>query len=91
MERIERAQTIKFGGRVTRYKDSLGKVHVDWVDTRDVLAIPYDLPIPGYQNDVVNTLRLWSAAATDEFDLEEFNAGDYSDAVMVMSYRRGSS
>ena len=81
VERNERAQTIKFGGRVTRYKDSLGKVHVDWIDTRDVLAIPFDLPIPGYRNEVVNTLRLWSAAATDEFDLEEFNAGDYSDAV----------
>jgi len=81
IERIERAQTIKFGGRVTRYRDSLGKYRVDWTDTRDVLAIPFDLPIPGYGNDVVNTLRLWSAAATDEFDLEEFNAGDYTDAV----------
>ena len=81
VERNERAQKIKFGGRVIHYRDSLGKNHVDWVDTRDVLAIPYDLPIPGYRNDVVNTLRLWSAAATDEFDLEEFNAGDYSDAV----------
>jgi len=81
VERNERAQKIKFGGRVIHYRDSLGKDHVDWVDTRDVLAIPYDLPIPGYRNDVVNTLRLWSAAATDEFDLEEFNAGDYSDAV----------
>ncbi len=81
IERSERAQTIKFGGRVTRYKDSLGKIRTDWVDTRDVLAIPYDIPIPGYRNEMVNTLRLWSAAATDEFDLEEFNAGDYSDAV----------
>jgi starch phosphorylase len=81
IERFERARTIKFGGRVTRFKDSLGKVHVDWVDTHDVLAIPFDLPIPGYKNDVVNTLRLWSAGATDEFDLEEFNAGSYGDAV----------
>ena len=81
IERIERAQTIKFGGRVARYRDSLGSERVDWIDTRDVLAIPYDLPVPGYRNEVVNTLRLWSAAATDEFDLEEFNAGDYSDAV----------
>ena len=81
IERIERAQTIKFGGQVTHYRDSLGKAHVDWVDTRDVLAIPFDIPIPGYRNEVVNTLRLWSAADTDEFDLEEFNAGDYSDAV----------
>ena len=81
IERIERARTIKFGGRVARLKDSMGKVHVYWVETHDVLAIPYDLPIPGYKNDIVNTLRLWSAAATDEFDLEEFNAGSYTDAV----------
>ena len=81
IERIERARTIKFGGHVKRFKDSMGNVHVDWVGTHDVLAIPYDLPIPGYKNDVVNTLRLWSAAATDEFDLEDFNAGDYSDSV----------
>jgi len=81
VERNERSQTVKFGGHVTHFKDSLGKEHIDWIETRDVLAIPYDLPIPGYRNEVVNTLRLWSAAATDEFDLEEFNSGDYSDAV----------
>jgi starch phosphorylase len=46
-----------------------------------VLAIPFDVPIPGYHNGVVNTLRLWSAEATEAFDLEEFNAGSYVDAV----------
>jgi starch phosphorylase len=81
IERIERRQVVKFGGKVSRFKDSMGRTHVDWIDTHDVLAIPYDIPIPGYHNDVVNTLRLWSAAATDEFDLEEFNAGSYGDAV----------
>jgi len=81
IERIERARTIKFCGRSIRSRDSMGNVRFDWVDSHDVLAIPYDLPIPGYRNGVVNTLRLWSAAATDEFDLEEFNAGSYSDAV----------
>ncbi len=85
IERIERAQTIKFGGRVTRFRDSLGKDHVDWIDTHDVLAIPYDIPIPGYKNEVVNTLRLWSAEATDQFDLEEFNAGSYTDAVAAQN------
>jgi starch phosphorylase len=83
IERIEHARTIKFGGHVLHIKDSMGKVHIDWVETHDVLAIPYDLPIPGYKNNIVNTLRLWSAAATDEFDLEEFNAGSYADAVAV--------
>jgi starch phosphorylase len=81
VERFEFAQTVKFGGRTTVHKVAKGKTRHEWVDTQDVLAIPYDVPIPGYQNDVVNTLRLWSAAATDEFDLTEFNAGDYADAV----------
>ena len=44
-----------------------------------MLAVPYDMPIPGYRNGTVNTLRLWKAAATDEFDLGEFNAGSYTE------------
>jgi starch phosphorylase len=52
-----------------------------WVDSHDVLAVPYDIPIPGYKNDTVNVLRLWSSAATDEFDLGEFNAGSYTESV----------
>ncbi len=81
IERIELVQTIKFGGRTQTMTDSRGETRFAWTDTHDVLAIPYDVPIPGYKNDIVNTLRLWSAAATDEFDLEEFNAGSYADAV----------
>ena len=81
VERFEFAQTIKFGGRTTTYKDARGDTRFAWVDTHDVLAIPFDVPIPGYRNDIVNTLRLWSASSTDEFDLEEFNAGSYADAV----------
>ena len=50
-------------------------------NTQDVLAVPYDMPIPGYRNGTVNTLRLWKAAATEEFDLDEFNAGSYTEAV----------
>ncbi len=81
VERFEFAQTIKFGGRTQSRKDKHSRTRYEWVDTHDVLAIPYDVPVPGYRNGVVNTLRLWSAAATDEFDLEEFNAGSYLDAV----------
>jgi starch phosphorylase len=81
VERFEFAQTVKFGGRTTSRTDSRGRTVYEWLDTQDVLAIPFDVAVPGYQNDVVNTLRLWSAAATDEFDLEEFNAGSYADAV----------
>ncbi len=81
IERIEFAQTVKFGGHTTTFTDAGGKIRYQWVDTHDVLAIPYDVPVPGYRNDIVNTLRLWSASATDEFDLDEFNAGSYADAV----------
>ena len=81
VERFEFAQTIKFGGRTQSRKDKKGRTRFEWIDTQDVLAIPFDVAIPGYGNDIVNTLRLWSAAATDEFDLEEFNAGSYTDAV----------
>ena len=81
IERFELSQTIKFGGRSVAYTDASGHTRHDWVDTHDVYAVPYDIPIPGYRNDVVNTLRLWSASATDEFDLSEFNAGDYAESV----------
>ena len=81
IERIEYAQTIHFGGRSDVQIDASGKSRHVWVDTHDVLAIPYDIPVPGFENDIVNTLRLWSAAARNEFDLEEFNAGSYADSV----------
>ena len=81
IERFEYVQSVKFGGTTNVYTDSTGHTHYQWVDTHDVLAIPFDVPVAGYRNGVVNTLRLWSAAATDEFDLEEFNAGSYADAV----------
>ncbi len=81
VERYEYAQIVKFGGHTSTYRDLQGAARIAWTDTHDVLAIPYDIPIPGYQNGIVNTLRLWSASATDEFDLEEFNSGGYTDAV----------
>ncbi len=81
IERFEYKQVIKFGGRTETHTDERGKKRVTWVDAHDVLAVPYDTPIPGYQNDTVNTLRLWKAMATDEFDLQEFNEGDYAEAV----------
>ena len=81
IERAELTQRVKFGGRVEVYQDHRGYQCRRWVGTNDVLAVPYDVPVPGYRNDVVNTLRLWSAQATDEFDLGEFNAGSYDEAV----------
>ncbi len=81
IERPRHTQTIKFYGYSEYYTNDAGRLCVRWANSQNVLAVPYDMPIPGYKNDCVNTLRLWRAAATDEFNLEEFNAGDYSDAV----------
>jgi starch phosphorylase len=81
LERPEYTQRIQFGGRTEFYKGDNGALRVRWVDSHDVLAVPYDIPVPGYRNNTVNSLRLWKASATDEFDLEEFNAGDYAEAV----------
>jgi len=81
LERPEYTQVIKFGGHVEMMSNHNRKAHIVWVDTDDVLAIPYDVPISGYKNNTVNTLRLWSASATSVFSLDDFNAGSYSDAV----------
>jgi starch phosphorylase len=80
LERPEFTQRVKFGGN-TEYTTENGVSKVAWVNTNDVLAVPYDLPVPGYQNGTVNKLRLWKSEATDEFNLEDFNAGSYTDAV----------
>ena len=81
VERREFAQRIQFGGNVEHDQHKAGASCSRWLNTHDVLAIPYDVPVPGYRNGTVNTLRLWSAAATDEFDLAEFHTGSYPEAV----------
>jgi starch phosphorylase len=81
IERPEDAKTIQLYGHTERYHDSDATPRSRWVGTHHLLAVPYDMPIPGYKNETVNTLRLWKAEATDIFDLEEFNAGSYPEAV----------
>ncbi|WP_129126200.1 glycogen/starch/alpha-glucan phosphorylase [Geomonas oryzae] len=83
MERPEYTQRVRFGGRCEIRRNEDGTVSYCWLDTHDVLAVPYDIPIPGYRNGTVNTLRLWKAAATDVFDLDEFNAGSYTESVAM--------
>ncbi len=68
---------VNFYGRI----DPAAPFAARWTGTEAVVAMPYDIPIPGYKNDVVNTLRLWSARANDEFDFDYFNHGDYERAV----------
>ena len=80
-QRSEYAVKVKFYGRTHMTHDEKGALRVNWVDTDDVLAMPYDIPVAGYRNDKVNTLRLWSARSSEEFDLSYFNSGDYERAV----------
>jgi starch phosphorylase len=72
---------VRFGGRVNHYIDHEGKTRSQWVDSEEVMAMAYDLPIPGYGGRTVNNLRLWSAKSTREFNFKYFNAGNYIDAV----------
>jgi glycogen phosphorylase len=72
---------VRFYGEVRQEADEQGRVKCQWVNTKDVMAMAYDTPIPGYRNNTVNTLRLWSAKSTREFNLELFNYGDYEKAV----------
>ncbi|MEM6473007.1 MAG: glycogen/starch/alpha-glucan phosphorylase, partial [Planctomycetota bacterium] len=81
IERHEDTKHVKFYGRTERYWDEAGKPHSRWVETHDVVAVPFDMPIPGFRNQTVNTLRLWKATATDAFNLNEFNAGSYTESV----------
>ncbi len=82
IERPEDTRTIHFYGHTQRAIDEKGKPFSQWVGTHDLLAVPYDMPIPGYRNGTVNTLRLWKSEATETFDLHEFNSGNYPDAVV---------
>ena len=72
---------VHFYGRVVEYRGDDGRVHHHWVDTEDVMAMAYDTPVPGYQVNTVNNMRLWSAKSTREFDLAYFNEGNYIKAV----------
>jgi starch phosphorylase len=80
IERPEHSVQVHFGGRVEPFMERGTQVY-RWVDTQPVIGIPYDMPIVGYGGGTVNTLRLWSARAAEEFSFEDFNAGDYIEAV----------
>lgn len=80
-ERPENTVKVRFYGKLQTVKNPKGQEVHHWIDSQDVLAVPYDFPVPGYKNDTVNTLRLWSARGTEEFDFEYFKSGDYEQAV----------
>ncbi len=84
-QRPERMYPVTFFGRVVQFSDGKGGIEHHWVDGETVMAMAYDVPIPGYKTDTVNSLRLWAAKSTREFNLESFNAGNYLNAVQDKS------
>ena len=81
IKRPEYAVEVKFGGYVTIRKDECGRDKFVQENYQSVRAVPYDLPIVGYNNNVVNTLRIWDAEPIDTFNLDSFDKGDYQKAV----------
>ena len=81
LRRPEYAKTIKFGGYVNVYVDENGRNNFKQEGYQSVRAIPYDLPIVGYGNGIVNTLRIWDAEPVECFSLDSFDKGDYQKAV----------
>ena len=72
---------VKFYGKTRKVETENGDYKFEWIDTEDVLAMAYDVPIPGYGNNTVNNLRLWEARACKDFSFKDFNAGNYVAAV----------
>jgi starch phosphorylase len=81
MARPDYQVAVKLGGYTEAYTDPEGCYQVRWVPARTVVGVPYDILVPGYQTNTVNTLRLWKAEASEAFDLQSFNSGDYMQAV----------
>ncbi len=79
--RAELLYPVRFYGRVGNYAGSDGRQKSAWIDTDEIFAMAYDYPVPGYRNGFVNTLRLWAAKSTRDFNLDYFNSGDYVKAV----------
>jgi glycogen phosphorylase len=78
----EHAVEVGFGGRVEVDPATGGRL---WMPAERVMGVPHNLLVPGYQNNVVNTLRLWKARGSSQFNLQVFNAGDYIEAVRQQS------
>ena len=85
------AVEVKLGGHTEAYTDEQGRYRVRWIPDRLVNGIAYDTPILGYRTNTTNTLRLWSAHATESFDFAAFNAGDYYGAVDAKVYSENIS
>ncbi|MDX2215044.1 MAG: glycogen/starch/alpha-glucan phosphorylase [Oculatellaceae cyanobacterium bins.114] len=82
---------VKFGGHTEASTDPEGHYRVRWFPRTTVFGTPYDMPVPGYQNNTVNTLRLWSAKAGEDFNFQVFDAGDYTQAVADKTFSENIS
>lgn len=80
IERSEISVEVRFGGHVVTTEEG-GRLHYRWIGADTVIGVAYDQPIVGYGGNTVNTLRLWSARADEEFSFYDFNQGDYAEAV----------
>ncbi len=78
--RPEEAVKVSFGGEVNTYWED-GKMKISYSNERTVLAVPYDVPLCGYDSKIINKLRLWGAQSSSDFNMHAFNAGDYSRAI----------
>ena len=72
---------VKFGGHTRAYYDDEGNYRVNWIPADEVKGIAFDTPIPGYKNNHINLLRLWKSEATESFNFQEFNKGNFGLAV----------
>ncbi|MBN2385095.1 glycogen/starch/alpha-glucan phosphorylase [bacterium] len=81
LARPEILYMVSFYGKVNSSVSRNDRLRMEWVNSENVMAMAYDYPVVGYHNNVVNTLRLWSAKSTREFNLDYFNSGDYVRAV----------
>lgn len=88
IKRAEYAVEVKFGGYIAIRKDNDGKDKFVQENYQSVMAVPYDMPVVGYENNVVNTLRIWDAEAINTFNLDSFDKGDYQKAVEQQNLAR---
>ena len=88
LKRPEHSYEVKFGGYVSARTDETGRTRFVHENYQSVMAIPYDMPIIGYNNNVVNTLMIWDAEPKQSFELDAFDKGDYKKAVEQQNLAR---
>ncbi len=91
IRRPELTAEVHFGGYTEAYLDGDGSYRVRWIPERKILGTPYDTPVPGYNNNTVNALRLWRAGASEEFDFKVFDSGDYVGSVTTKIFSENIS